>query len=472
MHQVYFPGHIPWHLAIVHGLAVAAGLSLYVVASHGLRPRRNPSAAIAWVISLALIPYLALPLYLIFGTRKLGRRPRDGADRVGAAGAIAQDAWPERLAEAMQLTPAATYRSLSIHDDGAAALAALDETFAAATRTLDVCTFLIGSDVLGDAIKKRLIARASAGVRVRLLIDGLGRLLGGHFDLRSLRRAGIEVAIFVPPLHWPGRGRINLRNHRKMVIADGSRLWCGGRNFAAEYFVGAPGIQTWRDLSFDFEGELVAAAVDQYDADWRFATGNRAARTRARSPASSGSQPEAPSSRRAQLIPSGPDQTDDTVHAMLVSAFFDARTRIVAVSPYFVPDDTLLLALTLAARRGVVVDLLVPRRSNHRFADIARHRSLRALAEAGARVWMLPDMIHAKAVVVDGLALAGSANLDARSLFLNYELMVAFYDSDDVDRFAAWIARQQSDATRYVPHPPGPVKDLAEGLILWAAFQL
>ena len=462
----------PWHLGVLHGLAVAAGLALYVAASHGLRQRRNPSAAIAWVVSLALIPYLALPLYLMFGTRKLGRRPRDSADRVRAAGGIAEDAWPERLAEAMQIAPAATYRSLSIHEDGAAALAALEEIITAATRTLDVCTFLIGRDVLGDAIEKRLIARAADGVRVRLLLDGIGRLLGGHFDLRSLRRAGIEVAVFVPLFHWPSRGRANLRNHRKMVIADGSRLWCGGRNFAAEYFVGAPGKRAWRDLSFDVEGELVAAAADQYDADWRFATGNRAARTRVRCHAPSDAQPKARSSRRAQLIPSGPDQADDTVHAMLVTAFFDARTRIVAVTPYFVPDDTLLLALTLAARRQVAVDLLVPRRSNHRLADIARHRSLRALAEAGARVWFLPDMIHAKAVVVDGLALAGSANLDARSLFLNYEMMVAFYDPSDVDRFAGWIARQQRDATRYVPHPPGLMKDLAEGLILWAAFQL
>lgn len=463
---------LPWHLVVLHGLAVAAGLSLYVVASHGLRQRRNPSAAIAWVVSLALIPYVALPLYLMFGTRKLGERPRDDADRVHEARTIADDAWPERLAEAMRLAPAATYRSLSIHDDGAKAFAALEATIAAATRTLDVCTFLIGSDALGDAIEKRLIARASAGVRVRLLIDGIGRYLGGHFDLRRLRRAGIEVAIFVPPLHWPSRGRANLRNHRKMVIADDSRLWCGGRNFAAEYFVGAPGLPAWRDLSFDFEGELVAAAADRYDADWNFATGNRAARTRVQVHTPSDSHAKARSSPRAQLIPSGPDQADDTVHAMLVTAFFNARTRIVAVSPYFVPDDTLLLALTLAARRKVAVDLLVPRHSNHRLADIARHRSLRALAQAGARVWFLPEMIHAKAVVVDGLALAGSVNLDARSLFLNYEMMVAFYDPPEVERFAGWIARQQRDATRYVPHPPGLIKDLAEGLILWAAFQL
>ncbi len=126
-----------------------------------------------------------------------------------------------------------------------------------------------------------------------------------------------------------------------------------------------------------------------------------------------------------------------------------ARRRILAATPYFIPDATLLIALTLAARRGVAVDLVLPRRSNHRLADIARHRPLRDLAAAGARVWSVPRMMHAKAVVIDDqLALAGSANLDLRSLFLNYELMVAFYEPADVRRFAAWIDGERSDAIR------------------------
>ena len=121
-----------------------------------------------------------------------------------------------------------------------------------------------------------------------------------------------------------------------------------------------------------------------------------------------------------------------------------AQRRILAVTPYFIPDATLLMALTLAARRGVQVDLVLPRRSNHRLADVARHRPLRDLAAAGARLWFTPFMLHAKVVVIDEqLALAGSANLDLRSLFLNYELMVAFYEPADVVRFAAWIERER-----------------------------
>ena len=175
----------------------------------------------------------------------------------------------------------------------------------------------------------------------------------------------------------------------------------------------------------------------------------------------------------AQLIPSGPDQSDDTVYSLLISSCFTARTRILAVTPYFVPDPTLLMALTLAARRGVAVDLVLPRRSNHRLADMARRAALRDMAAAGARVWLLPGMIHAKAVVIDGdIALAGSANLDERSLFLNYELMIAFYLPQDVQGFARWIELQRAGASLYRARPPNFLREFAEGLVRWLAFQL
>jgi cardiolipin synthase len=150
-----------------------------------------------------------------------------------------------------------------------------------------------------------------------------------------------------------------------------------------------------------------------------------------------------------------------------------ARRRILAVTPYFIPDATLLMALMLAARRGVLVDLVLPAKSNHPLADVARHRPLRDLATAGARIWFVPWMEHAKAVVIDDqLALAGSANLDLRSLFLNYELMLAFYEPADVRRFAEWVEKERESALRFVPKEPGLLRDLSEGLLLWLAFQL
>ena len=452
----------PRFLISLNGLIAVVALLVYVVVSHTLRQRRHPSAAIAWVITLVLIPYVGLPLYLLFGTRKLVHR-KYGPPRAAVAGAEAE--WPQQLAAAMDLAPAASYRSLRIHEDGAQALQALWEQIDAAARTLDLCTFIIGRDAMGNALCEKLARKARDGVRVRVLIDGVGRLLEPLFDLKALSAAGVQVAIFVPPLHSPLRGRLNLRNHRKMAIADGSWLWCGGRNLTAQYFEGAPGAAPWKDLSFDLQGALAGRALERFERDWSFATGATAVVQEA--------PPEAASGAMAQLIPSGPDQCDDTLLALLVMACFRARERIVAVTPYFVPGNSLLMALTLAARRGVDVNLIMPAKSNHHLADLARPRPLRELAGAGGKVWLVPEMIHAKAVVIDdSMALAGSANLDGRSLLLNYELMVAFYDREDVRRFAAWCERRRQSAIRYVPHLPGLARDVAEGIVLWLTFQL
>jgi len=133
----------------------------------------------------------------------------------------------------------------------------------------------------------------------------------------------------------------------------------------------------------------------------------------------------------------------------------------------------LLMALCMAARRGVVVDLLLPARSNHRLSDLARRRALCTLAAAGGRIWLAPQMLHAKLVVVDDvLALAGSANLDSRSLFLNYELMMAFHEPTVVGRFADWFETEQASAQRSLPKRPGLFGDMADGLVLWLGFQL
>jgi cardiolipin synthase len=463
------------HWLSLHGSMVVLGLIVYVVTSHARQQRRHPSAALAWVVSLTLMPYLALPLYLLIGNRKVYRRRNVAAASAAPLKAGQSNAAASRylhLTAAMGLPQPSSYQQLDIHKDGGDALQALRSVILEARSSLDVCTFLLGRDALGEEITRLLIGRAQGGVRVRLLIDGIGMYLGGRPDLKRLRAAGVDVAVFISPFQSHLPGRTNLRNHRKMAIADGTRIWTGGRNLAAEYFVGEPGKKRkkkpWIDLSFDLRGDICRQAQAQFNQDWKFAT--QAARP---VPPPHPVAAPGPGTTGVQLVPSGPDQADDTLYSLLISACFTAQKRIRLVTPYFVPDSTLLMALTLAARRGIAVDLVLPNKSNHRLADLARPAALRDMSAAGAHVWLNPVMIHAKAMIIDDdLALAGTANLDERSLFLNYELMFAFYEPADVRRFAQWIDEHRANSVLFHGRPPGILREFGEGLIRWLAFQL
>lgn len=463
------------HWISLHGLVTIVALTIYLIASHSLRQRRHPSSAMAWFVSLALLPYVALPLYLLIGNRKVAR-PLPGAPAqsmsLGHLHASGPAARLQILAHTLGLPVPSTCENFDLHADGRHALRSLLSVIDSATSTLDLCTFVFGRDVLGQNVARHLMESARKGVRVRLMIDGIGRYLGGRPDLRPLEAAGVQVCLFVSPFKSPYPGRTNLRNHRKMVLSDGERLWMGGRNLAAEYFEGDPmflqGKGPWIDLSFELSGAIARQAQAQFNKDWTFAVQGR------RVAAAPLDQPLASINLSAvQLVPSGPDQPEDTVYTLLISSCFAAQTRILAVSPYFVPDPTLQMSLALAARRGVCVELILPRKSNHRLADLARHAALRELAASGVRVLMTQEMIHAKAVVIDDeFALAGSANFDERSLFLNYELMIAFYKTEQVRQFAQWIERQRENTRPYQVRRPGVMRELGEGVVRWLAFQL
>jgi cardiolipin synthase len=248
-------------------------------------------------------------------------------------------------------------------------------------------------------------------------------------------------------------------------LADGERLWAGGRNLAAEYFLGLPGTVPWSDLSFDLAGPAAASAALQFEADWEAAGGKPAEVL----PVSDQQYADS----RTQFLPSGPDQTEDTVHALLIDACFQATQRMLAVTPYFVPDVSLETAMRLAARRGVKIDLCIPNQSNHILADFVRNRSLRALSNAGVSIHLLPYMNHAKAVVFDdNIAMCGSCNLDSRSLLLNYESAVVFYDAPEIEWLARWIQALIPTATVFDNRAPGLWRDVCEGLLLTVAYQL
>jgi cardiolipin synthase len=441
------------HVSLVVGVLVTA-----LLIGHILRQRRSPAATLGWIIFMVSAPWLAVPAYLTLGTRKLAAPVQPASHPLPPEA----DTALARLLASAGVPPPRPGNQVHWHRDGDAAWDALIEVVDGSARTLDVALFLLRDDSCGSRFMEKLAARARAGVRVRLLIDGIGSLLLARRGLRLLRATGVETAWFIPLLHRPLRGRTNMRNHRKLVIADHTRAWSGGRNIGDEYFAAD---SAWIDLSFSLAGPAVADLARLFAADWAFAS-KQPAGAEVAIPAVAGEH-------TVQVVPSGPVMARDTLHELMLTACYGAQQRIWLATPYFVPDEALQQALVLAARRGVEVRLLLPRHSNHRLADLARPRYLRELVAAGATIKVTQTaMQHAKALLADDLALAGSANFDLRSLFLNFEVDCLFLSPVDVEALTAWLTRLDGLTTEYHPPPDRWGRSLIEGLVLLVAFQI
>jgi cardiolipin synthase len=396
-----------------------------------LRQRKPAGSAIAWLLAVILIPYLGVPFYLVFGGRKLSRRAARKA-RLGA----------KIGATTLRGFGASTVSSVRWLDDGVLAYEEFLRQILDAERSIRIVTFVVANDETGNSLVDALIRRARDGLEVRLLIDDLLRFHAPHAKLRELVHAGAKVERFMPLVHIPFRGHGNLRNHRKIAIFDGARAIVGGMNLGSEYMGKTPDPARWRDLSLLVEGEAVSLLDAIWRADWQFACGE------ALGPASRAAAAQIP----VQVVPSGPDSESDPIYDADLTAIYRAERRIWIATPYFVPDEALLRALVIAARRGVDVRVVTPARSNHLLSDLASGSCLRDLSAAGVAIHRYEKMLHAKTLLVDeALAVVGSANFDMRSLFLNYEIALFFSGHAEAERLARWFDETFTGARRGPP---------------------
>ncbi|MCH2162202.1 MAG: phospholipase D-like domain-containing protein, partial [Phycisphaerales bacterium] len=263
-----------------------------------------------------------------------------------------------------------------------------------------------------------------------------------------------------------GRGHTNLRNHRKIAIADARRVFAGGTNIASEYLGPTPKADRWKDLSFVLEGPAVTHYCEIFCSDWAYAADENLDQSYVVPPegiVKAGND-------HVQVVPSGPDLQHDVLYDAIIQAIFNAKRRVRCVTPYFIPDDTLMRALELAARRGVEVDIITPLKSNHGVANVARGPYLRDLEKAGANILLYePGMVHAKITLVDdNMAMIGSTNLDQRSLFLNYEISAIAWNGDVIARTSEWVDALAGKSLRGTP-PVGRFREIFEGLVQVAA---
>jgi cardiolipin synthase A/B len=437
-------------LAIVH-----VGVALIVILDL-LGQHRSHGATIAWIAILLLLPYAGLALYFLAGApRKHGQRLTRQLQPFHSmpAAVTGGDPIASDLLRALHIPPATCGNRVDFQTRNEAAAEALLQVIRAARSELHVSVFSFEHDDTGDRIIRELADRARAGVAVYVLVDGYGSRELPRLSQSLLRRAGAQVAHFRPLLLSLGRrGSSNYRN---------------GRNFANKYFRSEPADLAWADLSLTIEGPAAALLAAVCESDWAEAGG---ATARSAESAATRRIPSSAGESLVQILPSGPDLEDDTLHALLLTVFATARERIWIASPFFVPDDSLLDMLALACRRGVDVRVTVPQRSNQRFADWVRGSYLRRIAASGGRVLRYQaGMLHTKAIVVDErLAIVGSANADMRSLFTNHEICAILYDAQDIEPVASAIA-SYAGASEPGVAPGGFLTDVLGGALRLAA---
>lgn len=412
----------------------AAGILLHVctaglVTVHTLLRKRDVPAAIGWIGMAWLAPALGALMYFGFGINRVKRRARRlmGLDQLPAFERL-QDSPDDPFAD-LEIAIGAVTRRRSVPGRVVAHLvcgdAAYPEMLAAieqASSSVRLATYIFRADGVGEQFVSALTKAKSRGVSVKVLIDGFG---GGFLFspvYRKLRREGVDAALFLHSfLPWK-MAFLNLRLHKKILSIDGEVAFVGGLNIGAENVLKNNCKLQVRDHHFKLVGPIVNEIEREFDEDWQFATGRQAPRTQAANLwAGSGI---------ARIISSGPDQETDHLVLVLLSAINAARLSIRIATPYFLPDEQIITALRLAALRGVEVDIVLPANNNHPFVAWAARAHVRPLIESGCRLWFNPPPFdHSKLMTIDGgWSLIGSANWDARSLRLNFEVTVEFRD--------------------------------------------
>ncbi|WP_345986871.1 phospholipase D-like domain-containing protein [Sulfurimonas sp. HSL1-2] len=455
-------------LLFFHTFVILGELMVIASLLHMIYQRRTPSSMMAWMLAIVLLPYLAVPLYFVLGSRKRrSRYLKTAFDMRETEAAVTQANPIDGILRNNGIPGATSGNRFTMLFEGTEAYSALLEQIRTARESIWLSTYVFKHDAVTAALAEALIAKRREGVEVKLLIDALGSwpLYFWQFPLGALRKAGVEVCFFMPILRMPFRNYINLRNHRKIYLFDRTTVLTGGMNLSGEYMGPLPDAKRWEDLLFRIEGPAAYHYAEIFAADWAYAA--------EAPPPVPGTPVHTDGDAYVQVVPSGPDVPGDALFEALLSAVYAARERIWIVTPYFVPDASLMQALTIANTKGVDVKLITPRESNHLLADLARSSYMRELEEAGIHVALYEGtMLHAKAILFDDLgAMLGSVNIDNRSLLLNYEVVSFAYSERIISETESWMEKLMKRSTVSI-RPAGRFRRLGENLMRLIAPQL
>lgn len=441
---------------------VVAGLAVALLASsHVVLNKTDTRAATAWVGLIWLVPLVGTILYVFLGINRIERRarvlkaaatpysvPLDDAPKAPAD--LDRELGPDqarfvehaRVVSRVTGWPLLVGNAVGLLHDGDEAYPAMLEAIEGAERSISFASYIFEVKGVGGELVDALADAVERGVEVRVLIDDVGTRYGRPRIHRVLRKRGVTVAKFLPALLPRSFTHFNLRNHNKIMVVDGRFGFTGGINIRQDHVLASNPKYPTRDLHFRVEGPVVSQLQEAFAKDWAFTTGEKL----------TGELwfPElGPCGEvMARGILDGPDRTIKSLEQVFLSAITVARRSVRIVTPYFLPEQTLLQALNLAAQRGVDVDIVVPERGNHPVVRWAMWAHYRQVLRGQVRLWLTPAPFdHSKLVVVDSYwGCIGSANWDPRSLRLNFEFNLETYDETLGDLLEAEVSTRIASA--------------------------
>ncbi len=441
-------------------LVLAWPVYMIVLSVWVIMQRSEPVATLSWIMALAFLPYVGFLIYFVLGPQRIkrsGRKRESSHKSVGARGhsKAATDASElGRMAQAMTGFPPSTATKVDLLIDGGTTYDALTKAIESAQKHIHVEYYIYAGDRTGTRLRDALIERAKAGVKVRVLLDGVGSKLARKF-VKPLHDAGVELAFFHPVRWWMlpfARPKLNMRSHRKIVICDGTIGFTGGINVTDDENE-TLNPQAFHDLHMRVEGEAVRWLQVAWLEDWHYAAEKEVT--------DEGLYPEpspTPGPISAQVIPAGPDNDWEPIHRTQVDAIHRAEKRVWLATPYFVPSRAALFALEGAAMSGLDVRIVIPKRSDSRLVTAAARSYFDKLLKAGVRVYEYgPRMLHSKALLVDdALAIVGTSNFDTRSFSLNFEIVMLFCDKGVAKDLEASLQADMAAAKEVTADSPKP----------------
>ncbi len=439
------------HLAVGFHLAAALPAS-----AHALLNKRDSRAATLWIAFVWLMPVLGPLLYLVLGVNRIRRRALILGVHKPASRSILEDLeQPEhegtehlkllaRVVSRLVAEPLTASNRVQPLVNGDEAFPAMLAAIESAQESISLVSYIFDNDASGREFADALGRAAKRGVAVRVLIDAAGTRYTWPPITYRLKRVGVRCAKFLPAsLLTPWRvATINLRNHRKILVVDGHTAFTGGMNIRHGNVLAAHPPSPVQDLHFRIEGPVLSQLQDAFANDWAFTTGE-ILDGQTWFPKLDGD-----GAVIARVITDGPDGDFEKARWTLLAALAEAQTAVQILTPYFLPDPALITGLNLAALRGVRVDIIMPSKNNLPFVHWASRAMWWQLLQRGCHIWLTPPPFdHSKLMVVDGhWVLLGSANWDARSLRLNFEINVECYGQGLARDLTAVIEKKLIDA--------------------------